>query len=128
MNTTQTDDNRFVTNNPPTHAEHEHSASEDNVNPFYIGLTIFAIVGIGAAVALVVRSVNTPPTPRNRIMGLLEDIQDKLSDLSKPVYKHATTLVENSANVLSKGVDSISDLKLEKKLSKLSHWLRNLKN
>ena len=128
MNTTQPDDFRFETNNPQPFVENDPPASEDNMHALYTGLTIFAIVGIGAALALVVRAMNTPPTPRNRIMGLLEDIQDKLSDLSKPVYKHATTLVENSANVLSKGVDSISDLKLEKKLSKLSHWLRNLKN
>lgn len=94
----------------------------ESTNP--AGLSIIVLAGLGIAAALVFRALTPPPPPRNRAVRILEDIQKRLTDLSKPVYERATSLAENGAHVLSRGVDSIGELHLEHKLGKLSRWLR----
>lgn len=87
--------------------------------------TVLVAVGFGLAAALVIRAL-TPPPPRNRALRLLEDIQDRLSELAQPVYARAASLTEDGAGVLSRGMDSLGDLHLERKISKLSRWVKSL--
>ena len=82
--------------------------------------------GLGLAVVVVARALTPPPSPRNRAMQLLEDIQDRLAELAQPAHDRASSLAEGGAGALSRGVDSIGDLHLDRKLGKLSRWLKNL--
>ncbi len=116
--------------NSPVHHEPAGETTVVRVEEYvtkHPGLIIFAVLGIGAAATLVVRAMTPPPSPRSRMIGLLEDIQDRLSEMSKPIYAHTNKLIENSAHALGKGVGNIEDLGLDNKLNKLSRWLKNVK-
>jgi hypothetical protein len=75
---------------------------------------LLAAAGLGIITMLAVRAL-TPPPPRHRAAQLLEDIQQRLSEIA-----------EGGAQSLGQGVERISDLHLERKLGRLSHGIKNL--
>lgn len=78
------------------------------------GATLLAAAGLGVLAMLAVRAL-TPPPPRHRAAQLLEDIQQRLSEIA-----------ENGAQSVGRGVDHLGELRLDRKLGKLSHSIKNL--
>ena len=78
------------------------------------GATLLAAAGFGILAMLTVRAL-TPPPPRHRAAQLLEDIQQRLSEIA-----------DSGAQSVSRGVDQLGDLHLDRKLGRLSHGIKNL--
>jgi hypothetical protein len=78
------------------------------------GATLLAAAGLGIIAMLTVRAL-TPPPPRHRAAQLMEDIQQRLSEIA-----------DSGAQSVSRGVDQIGDLHLDRKLGRLSHGIKNL--
>jgi len=87
--------------------------------------SLLLAIGFSVAAVLVVRAL-TPPPPRNRALRLLEDIQQHLSELTQPVYERASHLVEDGAGKFSRSIDNLGDLHIDKRINKMSRWVRNL--
>ncbi len=75
--------------------------------------TLLAAAGVGIATVLLTRALT--PTPQHRAVRLLEDIQDRLSDLA-----------EESASVFGRGADYVHDLNIEGSLSKAGQRIKKL--
>lgn len=86
--------------------------------------SLLVAIGLSVAAVLVVRAL-TPPPPRNRAVRLLEDIQQRLADLTETSYDRASSLASDGAGVLGRGVDSLSDLHLDRRINKLSRWVKH---
>jgi hypothetical protein len=91
-------------------------------NPIY---AILGALGVGIALGLLVRSL-VPAQPENRALSLLEDIQERLTDLAEPAYRRVASVAEEGADVVRKGVDRLGDLHLERSISGLGRRFRNL--
>lgn len=78
------------------------------------GSTILLAAGLGIAAVLIARAL-TPPPPRSRAVHLLEDIQQRLSNLA-----------QQGTQAVGRGLDSIDDLHLDRSLGKLSSKFKNL--
>ena len=89
------------------------------------GSVLLVAAGLGLAAVLVVRALSPAP-PRNRAVQLLEDIQHRLSNLAKVGYDRVSTLAEDGAHAVSKGVGSLGDLHLGQKFDKLSRGFKGL--
>lgn len=74
--------------------------------------TLLLVAGLGVAAVFLARAL--APTPQNRALQVLEDIQDRLSDLA-----------EEGALAVRRGADSVSDLHLDRSLNKLSRGIKN---
>ena len=86
-------------------------------HPLAAGL---ATVGIGCAIGLVARDLlMPPPSPRNRILSLLEEIQDRLHEYADPVYDRASHLADDGVKAAKHGLDSARSSKLGSRLSHL---------
>jgi len=81
---------------------------------------LLAAVGIGCAVGILSRTMlhSPPPPPRTRAQQILEDIHSRLSELVEPTYKQASHLAEDGATAVRKGIDTINE----------SHVARRLRN
>lgn len=75
--------------------------------------TLLAAAGVGLATVLLARALT--PTPQHKAVRLLEDIQDRLSDLA-----------DESASIFGRGADYVSDLDLEGNLSKAGQRIKKL--
>ena len=89
------------------------------------GTTLLAAAGIGLVAVIIARALTQAP-PRNRAVLLLEDIQHSLAELAHLGYDRASGLAEDGAHAVSKGVDSIGALHLDRKLDKFGRGIRNL--
>jgi len=78
------------------------------------GATLLAAAGLGVIAMLTVRAL-TPPPPRHRAAQLLEDIQQRLSEIA-----------DSGAQSVGRGVDQLGELHLDRKLGRLSHGIKNL--
>ncbi len=78
------------------------------------GGTLLVAAGLGILAVLLARAL-TPAPPRNRAMLLLEDIQERLSSLA-----------EDGAHAVGKGMDSLGDLHLDRSFDKLSRKVKSL--
>ncbi|MGV3662860.1 MAG: hypothetical protein ACO1TE_21930 [Prosthecobacter sp.] len=79
-----------------------------------------ATVGFGCAVGVAARSLLTPPpSPRHRVMELLEDIQDRLTDFAEPAYERAHELAGEGRDAVKHGLHSMSESKLGSRLRHL---------
>ena len=78
------------------------------------GGTLLMAAGLGIAAVLLARAL-TPAPPRNRAMRLLEDIQERL-----------TTLGEDGAHAVGRGMGSLGDIHLDRSFDKLSRKFKNL--
>jgi ElaB/YqjD/DUF883 family membrane-anchored ribosome-binding protein len=86
-------------------------------HPLAAGL---ATVGIGCAIGLVARELlMPPPSPRNRILHLLEEIQDRLHEYADPVYDQASHLADDGVKAAKRGMDAAASSKLGSRLSHL---------
>jgi len=85
---------------------------------------ILIALGIGLVIGAAVRALQ-PRRPENRVAGMLGDIQDRLHDLSKPMYRHASRAAETSGDLVRDGVDRLSDLHIDRRLKGLGRRLRN---
>ena len=89
------------------------------------GSTLLAAVGLGLVAVIIGRALTQAP-PRNRAVLLLEDIQHSLSELAHLGYDRASGLAEDGASAVSKGVDSIGALHLDRRFDKFTRGIRNL--
>lgn len=80
---------------------------------------VVATVGVGYAVGMLVRELLTPPpTPKNRALRVLEDIQSRLSDLVTPAYERASHYADDGMSAVKSGVNSLNDLHLGNRIKK----------
>ena len=84
-------------------------------------VSVLAGVGLGCVLGVALKELLTPPpTPGNRALRLLEDIQYQLAHLAEPAYKHATHLTEDGMSAAKRGVESLRDLHVS---GKVKRWL-----
>ena len=76
--------------------------------------TLLLVAGLGIATVFLARAL-APTTPQSRAMSVLEDIQERLSDLA-----------DEGALAVNRGVQHVGDLHLDRTLNKLSRGLKNL--
>jgi len=89
-------------------------------------VAVLGALGVGLLLGVLVRSLAVPSQPENRALGLLEEIQDRLSDLADSGMSRVSSAAEGGADAVRKGVDRFGDLHLERSLSKLSRRLKSL--
>jgi len=82
---------------------------------------LLAAVGIGCAVGILSRTLmhSPPPPPKHRALQILEDIQGRLSELVGPTYNHASHLAEDGVSAVRKGLDTLNDLPIGRRLKSL---------
>ena len=103
----------------------EHDAAFDGAIRDNPTRAILAAVGVGIAIALVVRALQPRPVEQ-RAARLLEDLRERLQDLADPAYRRASRLASNGASVVQDGVDHLSGLHLDRAFNRFSSRLRNL--
>ena len=76
--------------------------------------------GLGFAAVLLARALMPPPPPpRNRAAQTLEDILHRLKELAQPAYDRASSLAQDGAHAVDKGLHSLGDLHLDRKFDKV---------
>jgi ElaB/YqjD/DUF883 family membrane-anchored ribosome-binding protein len=65
--------------------------------------TVLAALGVGIVVALIVRALRPSPPPRTHVKHLLEDIRDRLEDLTDPALHKLGKLADEGSAVLKRG-------------------------
>ena len=79
-----------------------------------------ATVGFGCAVCIVARELLTPPpSPKQRALQLLEDIQSRLTEFSEPAYDRASHLADDGIGAVKRGLHSASSSRLGSRISHL---------
>jgi hypothetical protein len=78
------------------------------------GGTLLVAAGLGIVAVLLARAL-TPPPPRNRAMRLLEDIQERLTNLG-----------EDGVHAVNQGMDSLGGVHLDRSFNKLSRKFKSL--
>jgi ElaB/YqjD/DUF883 family membrane-anchored ribosome-binding protein len=86
--------------------------------------SVLIALGVGLLIGAAIRSLQ-PQRPENRVAAMLSDIQDRLHQLSKPVYRGAARAAEGSSDLVREGVDRLSDMHLDRKLRGWSRRLRS---
>jgi len=86
---------------------------------------ILVALGVGLLIGVVIRSLQ-PQKPENRIASMLDDIQHRLHQLSKPVYRQAARVAENSGDLVREGMDRLSDMHVDRRLKGWGRRLRRL--
>ena len=89
------------------------------------GGALLVAAGLGLAVVLVARAL-TPAPPKNRAVRLLEDIQHRLADLAHLGFDRVSSLAEDGSHAVSKGVETLGTLHLDRKFDKLSRGIKSL--
>ena len=86
-------------------------------HPFTAAL---ATLGFGCAVSLVARELLAPPpTPKQRALQLLEEIQNRLAEIAEPAYDRASDLADEGVHTVKRGLDSVGSSKLGSRLRHL---------
>ncbi len=79
-----------------------------------------ATVGFGCAVGVAARALLVPPpTPKNRALQLLEDIQTRLADFAEPAYERASDLAQDGRHAVKQGLESLTESRLGSRLRHL---------
>ncbi|MDB6004084.1 MAG: hypothetical protein JWR15_1071 [Prosthecobacter sp.] len=79
-----------------------------------------ATVGFGCAVGIVARELLAPPpTPKQRALQLLEDIQNRLAEFAEPAYERASDLADDGVSAVKRGLHSAASSRLGSRLSHL---------
>lgn len=79
------------------------SQVEDFIRRHPMAATL-AGIGIGCAVGVSARELLAPsPPPRNRVVQLLEDIQERLVEFAEPAYDRASHLADEGAGAVRRG-------------------------
>lgn len=83
-------------------------------------MAALATVGFGCAVGIAARALLTPPpSPRQRVLSLLEDIQERLSEFAEPAYERVSDLADESRDAMKHGLHSLADSKIASRLRHL---------
>jgi hypothetical protein len=86
----------------------------------YPVMAALATVGFGCAVGVAARALLTPaPTPKNRALQLLEDIQNRLTEFAEPAYERATDLADEGRHAVKQGLHSLTESRLGNRLRHL---------
>jgi len=88
------------------------------------GGAILVALGVGLLLGAALRSLQ-PQKPENRLAAMLGDIQDRLQDLTKPVYRGAARAADAGGDLVQEGVDRLNDLHLDRRLK---GWGRRLRS
>jgi ElaB/YqjD/DUF883 family membrane-anchored ribosome-binding protein len=70
------------------------------------GTALLIAVGTGLALGLLVRALRPEPTPRNRAVQLLKDIESKLRDITEPALQKATEFASDGATAVQEGLQA----------------------
>ena len=89
--------------NEPTHAAAECCAEVDQCVRRNPGTAILVAVGAGLAIGLIVRALRPEPTPQYRMARLLEDLEDRLRDVTGPVLRKASALATDGLEAAQQG-------------------------
>jgi hypothetical protein len=87
----------------------------DHISRHPAGALLLA-AGLGFGAVLVAKALMPPP--RNRAMHSMEDILQRLKDLTPPVYDRVVALAEDGAHAVGHGMDSLGALRLDRKIDK----------
>lgn len=79
--------------------------------------------GLGLAVVVLVRALTPPPTPRSRAVALLEDIQERLAELTQPALDRGAALLDDGAQAVG---NRIGSLHVDRRLEKLGRSIKGL--
>ncbi|MDB6138165.1 MAG: hypothetical protein JWO94_1237 [Verrucomicrobiaceae bacterium] len=79
--------------------------------------------GLGLAMVVLVRALTPPPTPRSRAVALLEDIQERLAELTQPAFERGTALLDDGAQVVG---NRLGSMHVDRKLEKLGRSIKGL--
>jgi len=71
---------------------------------------ILCAVGAGLLLGLLVRALRPAPTPQDRVVRLLEDIGDRLRELSRPVLRRASALASEGIDAAKHGEAQVGSL------------------
>ena len=68
------------------------------------GTNLLLLLGAGLVAGLLIRAFRPEPTPQRRLVRMIEDLEDRIHDMSAPVIRKATSLASDSAQALSDGI------------------------
>ena len=89
--------------NEPTNAAAECCAEVDQCVRRNPGTALLVAVGAGLAIGLIVRALRPEPTPQHRVARLLEDLEDRLRDVTGPVLRKASALANDGLEAAQQG-------------------------
>ena len=92
-----------TTFNEPTNAAAECCAEADQCVRRNPGTAILVAVAAGLAIGLIVRALRPEPTPQYRVARLLEDLEDRLRDVTGPVLRKASALASDGLEAAQQG-------------------------
>lgn len=87
--------------------------------------SLLTAVGAGVVIALIVKALRPDPTPRERLMQMLEDLEDRVRDESAPAMRCARKFFSDSADVVNEGLHD-GEARVEKMVRDASNRLRKL--
>ncbi|MDB6119913.1 MAG: hypothetical protein JWO08_3694 [Verrucomicrobiaceae bacterium] len=79
--------------------------------------------GLGLGLTLLVRALTPPPTPRSRAVALLEDIQERLAELTHPALERGAALLDDGAQAVG---NRIGSMHVDRQLSRLGRSIKGL--
>jgi hypothetical protein len=82
---------------------------EDLIRRYPIASAL-ASLGVGCAIGVACHEMFTPapPTTKRRALNLLEDIQDRLSELMEPVTEKVSEMADDGVSAVKSGLHSAS--------------------
>ena len=89
--------------NEPANPAAECCAEADQYVRRNPGTAILVAVGAGLAIGLLVRALRPEPTPQYRVARLLEDLEDRLRDVTGPVLRKAGALASDGLEAAQDG-------------------------
>lgn len=89
--------------NEATNAANECCAEMDQYVRRNPGAAVLAAVGVGLAIGLFVRAMRPEPTPQHRVARLLEDLEDRLRDVTGPMFRKAGSLASDGLDAAHEG-------------------------
>ncbi|HET6407148.1 MAG TPA: hypothetical protein VFG14_04645 [Chthoniobacteraceae bacterium] len=114
----------YITDEPHAAANEAYHEMEDCVrrNP---GASLLATIVTGIALGLLVRALWPEPKPQHRVLRLLDEIEDRLRDLSGPPLRRASGVASDSLSAIGRGLRQ-GEAGLEKRVRNVSKRIGNL--
>ncbi len=86
---------------------------------------ILIALGVGVVLGVLVKMLQPRPE-ESRATRLLNEIQDRLHELTDPAFQKMSSLASNGADLVKEGMDQVSDLHLNRTANRLRRRLRKL--
>ena len=64
------------------------------------GATLFIAIGTVLVIGLLVRALRPAPSPRERLMGYIDDLHDRLNEAAAPMLRKAGAMAGDGAEML----------------------------